>query len=78
MNYSTEPPTYKLLVMLKYSFIVNRLRNILFPTLICSCYQNEQNKEIVEQEVSCALLNNYLEVGNKRGYHSYNNPFYLH
>ena len=39
-----------------------RLRNVLFPTLIAACFQNEENKKIIEQEVSCALLENYIEV----------------
>ncbi|XP_031548522.1 S phase cyclin A-associated protein in the endoplasmic reticulum-like [Actinia tenebrosa] len=38
-----------------------RLRNILFPTFIASCYENEENKTIIEQEVSCALLENFLQ-----------------
>ena len=58
-----EETVVKLKVLLDcwWRFLLYRLRNILFPTLICSCYQNEQNKDILEQEVSCALLNNYLE-----------------
>lgn len=39
-----------------------RLRNVLFPTLIAASFQNEENKKIIEQEVSCALLENYIEV----------------
>jgi len=35
---------------------------VLFPTLISACYENEENKRIIEQEVSCALLENYVEV----------------
>ncbi|CAB3988178.1 Hypothetical predicted protein [Paramuricea clavata] len=60
---SGRPPTLlQKLCSLPFQYFSNpRLRNILFPTLICSCYQNEQNKDILEQEVSCALLNNYLE-----------------
>ncbi|XP_048584169.1 S phase cyclin A-associated protein in the endoplasmic reticulum isoform X2 [Nematostella vectensis] len=38
-----------------------RLRNVLFPSLIASCYDNEENKAIIEQEVSCALLENFLQ-----------------
>ena len=40
----------------------SRLRNVLFPTLIAACFENEENKKIIEQEVSCALLENYIEV----------------
>ena len=35
---------------------------MLFPTLIATCFENEENKKIIEQEVSCALLENYIEV----------------
>ncbi|EDO39561.1 predicted protein [Nematostella vectensis] len=38
-----------------------RLRNVLFPSLIAACYDNEENKAIIEQEVSCALLENFLQ-----------------
>lgn len=38
-----------------------RLRNVLFPTLIAACFENDENKKIIEQEVSCALLENYME-----------------
>ena len=44
------------------SMLCFRLRNVLFPTLISACYENEENKRIIEQEVSCALLENYVEV----------------
>ena len=53
----------------KFSFsfdlsLCSRLRNVLFPTLIAACFENEENKKIIEQEVSCALLENYVEVRN--------------
>lgn len=38
-----------------------RLTNILFPTLIACCYNNTSNKEILEQELSSALLANFIE-----------------
>ncbi|CAI9733996.1 phase cyclin A-associated in the endoplasmic reticulum-like isoform X1 [Octopus vulgaris] len=38
-----------------------RLTNILFPTLIAVCYNNPSNKEILEQELSCVLLANFIE-----------------
>lgn len=33
----------------------------MFPTLIAACFENDENKKIIEQEVSCALLENYME-----------------
>lgn len=39
-----------------------RLTAILFPTLIACCYVNKSNTVILEQELSCALLSNFIEV----------------
>lgn len=39
-----------------------RLTTILFPTLIACCYNNQSNREILEQELSCVLLSNFIEV----------------
>lgn len=38
-----------------------RLTAILFPTLIACCYVNKSNTVILEQELSCALLSNFIE-----------------
>ncbi|CAC5420269.1 S phase cyclin A-associated protein in the endoplasmic reticulum [Mytilus coruscus] len=38
-----------------------RLTTILFPTLIACCYNNQSNREILEQELSCVLLSNFIE-----------------
>ncbi|KAI8495971.1 hypothetical protein Bbelb_263870 [Branchiostoma belcheri] len=34
---------------------------ILFPTLISCCYQNEQNRKILQQEISSSLLATFIE-----------------
>lgn len=39
------------------------LMTILFPTLISCCFQNAENREIMEQEMSPAMLASYIEVG---------------
>ena len=39
-----------------------RLTNVLFPTLMACCYNNQSNREILEQELSCVLLSNFVEV----------------
>lgn len=39
-----------------------RLTGILFPTLIACCYNNQSNTAILELELSCALLANFIEV----------------
>ncbi|XP_078316158.1 S phase cyclin A-associated protein in the endoplasmic reticulum-like isoform X2 [Crassostrea virginica] len=38
-----------------------RLTGILFPTLIACCYNNQSNTAILELELSCALLANFIE-----------------
>lgn len=38
-----------------------RLTNVLFPTLIACCYNNQSNRQILEQELSCVLLANFIE-----------------
>ncbi|XP_056020838.1 S phase cyclin A-associated protein in the endoplasmic reticulum-like isoform X2 [Ostrea edulis] len=38
-----------------------RLTGVLFPTLIACCYNNKSNTAILEQELSCALLSNFIE-----------------
>ncbi|KAL8589759.1 hypothetical protein ACOMHN_027267 [Nucella lapillus] len=38
-----------------------RLTAVLFPALIFCCYNNHSNRHILEQELSCALLNNFME-----------------
>ncbi|KAK2554509.1 S phase cyclin A-associated protein in the endoplasmic reticulum [Acropora cervicornis] len=58
-----RPPTLlQHLCLLPFQYFSDpRLRSVLFPTLISACYENEENKRIIEQEVSCALLENYVE-----------------
>ncbi|KAK3584862.1 hypothetical protein CHS0354_027613 [Potamilus streckersoni] len=38
-----------------------RLTIVLFPTLISCCYNNQANRLILEQELSCTLLSNFIE-----------------
>ncbi|KAG8186344.1 hypothetical protein JTE90_005872 [Oedothorax gibbosus] len=38
------------------------LTDILFPTLIACCYNNLENKTILQQEMTSELLSNYIEV----------------
>ncbi|PIK61380.1 putative S phase cyclin A-associated protein in the endoplasmic reticulum [Apostichopus japonicus] len=38
-----------------------KLKEVLFPSLICCCYGNMENKIILEQEMSCSLLVTFLE-----------------
>ncbi|XP_033634291.1 S phase cyclin A-associated protein in the endoplasmic reticulum-like [Asterias rubens] len=38
-----------------------RLMAVLFPALMACCYNNQENKIILEQEMSCSLLSCFLE-----------------
>ncbi|EPQ12806.1 S phase cyclin A-associated protein in the endoplasmic reticulum [Myotis brandtii] len=38
-----------------------RLVKVLFPSLIAACYNNGQNKIILEQEMSCVLLASFIQ-----------------
>ncbi|KAM6058364.1 S phase cyclin A-associated protein in the endoplasmic reticulum [Chlamydotis macqueenii] len=38
-----------------------RLIKVLFPSLIAACYNNPQNKIILEQEMSCVLLATFIQ-----------------
>ena len=40
-----------------------RLEEILLPTLISCCFQNSENRRILEQELSPVMLASFLEVG---------------
>ncbi|XP_072003788.1 S phase cyclin A-associated protein in the endoplasmic reticulum isoform X2 [Engystomops pustulosus] len=42
-------------------FSDSRLVRLLFPTLISACYNNPQNKLILEQELSCLLLATFIQ-----------------
>ena len=44
--------------MVKYFF---RLSQLLYPSLIAACYQMEENKAILEEEISSKLLVTFLQ-----------------
>ena len=64
LTHAGQPPTIlQQLCALPFQYFSNpRLTNILFPTLIACCYSNQRNREILEQELSCSLLSNFIEV----------------
>ncbi|XP_070178825.1 S phase cyclin A-associated protein in the endoplasmic reticulum-like [Littorina saxatilis] len=62
---SGQPPTVlQQLCSLPFQYFSDpRLTTVLFPTLITCCYNNHSNRQILEQELSCVLLANFIEVG---------------
>ncbi|XP_021362165.1 S phase cyclin A-associated protein in the endoplasmic reticulum-like isoform X2 [Mizuhopecten yessoensis] len=60
---SGQPPTIlQQMCSLPFKYFSDpRLTNVLFPTLISSCYNNQSNRQILEQELSCMLLSNFIE-----------------
>nr|XP_046163638.1 S phase cyclin A-associated protein in the endoplasmic reticulum-like isoform X2 [Oncorhynchus gorbuscha] len=46
-----------------------RLIKVLFPSLISACYNNPQNKVILQQEMSCVLLATFIQDGASRENH---------
>ncbi|KAK7009489.1 S phase cyclin A-associated protein in the endoplasmic reticulum-like isoform X1 [Biomphalaria glabrata] len=60
---SGQPPTVlQQLCSLPFQYFSDpRLVAVLLPSLICCCYNNNSNRDILEQELSCALLANFVE-----------------
>ncbi|KAM6426623.1 S phase cyclin A-associated protein in the endoplasmic reticulum isoform 1-T1 [Liasis olivaceus] len=57
-----HPTVLQKLCQLPFQYFSDpRLIKILFPTLIAACYNNSQNKIILEQEMSCVLLATFIQ-----------------
>lgn len=58
-----HPTVLQKLCQLPFQYFSDpRLIKVLFPSLIAACYNNLQNKIILEQEMSCVLLATFIQV----------------
>lgn len=58
-----HPTVLQKLCQLPFQYFSDpRLIKVLFPSLIAACYNNRQNKIILEQEMSCVLLATFIQV----------------
>ncbi|XP_067291870.1 S phase cyclin A-associated protein in the endoplasmic reticulum isoform X4 [Pseudorasbora parva] len=57
-----QPSVLQKLCQLPFQYFSHpRLVKVLFPSLICACYNNPQNKVILQQEMSCVLLATFIQ-----------------
>ncbi|XP_038623076.1 S phase cyclin A-associated protein in the endoplasmic reticulum isoform X1 [Tachyglossus aculeatus] len=57
-----HPTVLQKLCQLPFQYFSDpRLVKVLFPSLIAACYNNPQNKLILEQEMSCVLLSTFIQ-----------------
>uniref|UniRef100_A0A673IMI3 S phase cyclin A-associated protein in the endoplasmic reticulum-like n=1 Tax=Sinocyclocheilus rhinocerous TaxID=307959 RepID=A0A673IMI3_9TELE len=58
-----QPSVLQKLCQLPFQYFSHpRLIKVLFPSLICACYNNLQNKVILQQEMSSVLLATFIQV----------------
>eukprot|EP00063_Salmo_salar_P029236 XP_014004071.1 PREDICTED: S phase cyclin A-associated protein in the endoplasmic reticulum isoform X5 [Salmo salar] len=59
-----QPSVLQKLCQLPFQYFSHpRLIKVLFPTLISACFNNPQNKVILQQEMSCVLLATFIQDG---------------
>ncbi|KAM9754105.1 S phase cyclin A-associated protein in the endoplasmic reticulum isoform 1-T1 [Menidia menidia] len=57
-----QPSVLQKLCQLPFKYFSHpRLIRVLFPSLISACYNNAQNKVILQQEMSCVLLATFIQ-----------------
>ncbi len=57
----TPPTILQQLCNLPFKYFSDKkLIAILYPTLICCCFENEKNKSVLETEVSSEILANFI------------------
>uniref|UniRef100_A0A3P9D611 S-phase cyclin A-associated protein in the ER n=1 Tax=Maylandia zebra TaxID=106582 RepID=A0A3P9D611_9CICH len=58
-----QPSVLQKLCQLPFQYFSHpRLIKVLFPSLISACYNNPENKVILQQEMSCVLLARFIQV----------------
>uniref|UniRef100_A0A8C5AYM2 S-phase cyclin A-associated protein in the ER n=1 Tax=Gadus morhua TaxID=8049 RepID=A0A8C5AYM2_GADMO len=58
-----QPSVLQKLCQLPFQYFSHpRLIKVLFPSLISACYNNPQNKVMLQQEMSCVLLATFIQV----------------
>ncbi|CAF1103729.1 unnamed protein product, partial [Brachionus calyciflorus] len=58
----TPPTILQQLCNLSFNYFSDRrLISVLFPTLICCCYNNEKNKSVLTNELSPDMLVNFIQ-----------------
>ncbi|RWS30070.1 S phase cyclin A-associated protein in the endoplasmic reticulum-like protein [Leptotrombidium deliense] len=51
------------LCSLPFDYFSNpKLTRVLFPTLISCCFRNDENKAVLQQEMSAVMLSSFIEV----------------
>lgn len=57
-----QPTLLQLLCTLPFEYFSNpELTQVLLPTLVCCCFNNEHNRTVLEKELSPVLLANFVE-----------------
>uniref|UniRef100_A0A671XRA4 S-phase cyclin A-associated protein in the ER n=1 Tax=Sparus aurata TaxID=8175 RepID=A0A671XRA4_SPAAU len=66
-----QPSVLQKLCQLPFQYFSHpRLIRVLFPSLISACYNNPQNKVILQQEMSCVLLATFIQVNTGTTFHA--------
>ncbi|GAA6079715.1 S phase cyclin A-associated protein in the endoplasmic reticulum isoform X1, partial [Tachysurus ichikawai] len=57
-----QPSVLQKLCLLPFQYFSHpHLIKVLFPSLISACYNNQQNKVMLQQEMSCVLLATFIQ-----------------
>uniref|UniRef100_H2T9A0 S-phase cyclin A-associated protein in the ER n=1 Tax=Takifugu rubripes TaxID=31033 RepID=H2T9A0_TAKRU len=61
-----QPSVLQKLCQLPFQYFSHpHLIRVLFPSLISACYNNDHNKVILQQEMSCVLLASFIQVNTR-------------